>query len=1042
MRPEEYSIYITRVQKFYDHLAKGAPLVAKVPFSAEFAHSVEPVPFAKRLSGSYKPIKQGEVWGEAWDSAWFRLKATVPAEWAGRKIVGNINLNGEALVFGADGCPLFGLTNGSVFSINYGKDVYYITDKCKGGEEIELWVEAAANHLFGITQDQDPARSCPKRHGEYTGKVVSLDLALFDDNLWHLLLDVKVLFSLLKGLSVGSKDANAGNMWGSGKKLLQLTPRQKRILHRLNKAIDAYADNPANAAKAREVLKPLFAGGANASDTQVVAVGHAHIDTGWLWPVRESIRKSARTFASQIALMEKYPGYVFGASQPQHYQFVKDNYPALYEKMKKYIKNGQWECQGGMWVEADCNVTGGESMVRQFVHGKNFFKDEFGVDVKNLWIPDVFGYSAAMPQIMKKSGVDFFLTQKISWSQFNEFPHNTFRWRGIDGSEVVTHFPPEDSYNSEMIPEKQIFAQNNFKESHLLDECMCLYGIGNGGGGPKEEHVEQALRQADLEGCPKVRFGRADEFFAALSKHADALELWSGELYLELHRATLTTQARTKKGNRTLERKLREAEFVCSCLPLAEYPQAALDRIWKTLLINQFHDILPGSSIRKVYEVTEREYAECIAECDELIAQAGKRLLSACGECLTLVNPLAYEFNAPVVLPQDWAGCAVQTASGKPLPVQQDENGAVVLASIPPCSALEIRKAGSAPATAETSGLVLENGLIRYEFAQDGTIISAFDKEAGREIISKGEKGNLLSLYIDRPVNWDAWDIDITYENELAETARALKAIPLAAGPARKGLKFILAIGVSQIEQSVYLNENSKRLDFNTRVNWHETHRMLRVSFPVDIFTQEATYDIQYGYARRANTRNTSWELAKFEVPAQKYVDLSERSYGVALLNDCKYGHKIIGSVIDLNLLRAPVYPDADADLGEHTFTYSLLPHCGDLLDSGVLEQAAMLNQPPVIIRGGGADKLGIPVSFSGDGVSLEVLKKAEKSNEHVLRLVETRGCVSECSLVLNKGGKLVQTNLLEWTNEGELQGKEHSLSLQPFEIRTYIVKS
>ncbi len=1041
MRADEYGVYEKRITKFLGRLKGGAPLLAEIPFHAEYSHSVNPVAFSDRLKGSYQEIKKGDKWGSAWDSAWFKLTVTVPQEWDGKEIVAHLNFNGESLVFGADGCPLFGLTNGSVFAMGYGKDVYYFNRCAKGGEKIELWVESAANHLFGINQPGDPARTCPERHGSYEGRVINCELCLFSRDLWHLLLDIDTLNSLLAGLRTPSINTNDGNAWGSLKKLIQLTPRQKKIVYLVNEAITAYADNPANAAKAREVLKPLFSTPANASDLNITAVGHAHIDTGWLWPVRESIRKCGRTFASQIELMKKYPGYVFGASQPQLYQFTKDHYPALYAKIKEYVKNGQWECQGGMWVEADCNITGGEAMIRQFVTGKNFYKDEFDFDVRNLWIPDVFGYSAAMPQIMKKCGVDFFLTQKISWSQFNEFPHNTFNWRGIDGTEILTHFPPEDGYNSEAYPAGQLFAQKNFKESHLLPEAMCLYGIGDGGGGPKEEYVERVLRMNDLEGCPKVKFGRADEFFNRIHAFRDELECWNGELYLELHRGTLTTQARTKKGNRMLERKLRETEFVCSCLPFAEYPAKELDRLWKTLLINQFHDILPGSSIRKVYEVTEREHAQSIAECDELIAKAAARLLQPAADTLTLVNILSYDYTAPVTLPASWKGSGVTDLSGKALPTQEDDNGLTVLATIPACGVLGLRK-GPAVAGARTAGTTLENSLIRYEFAADGTLLSAFDKEAGREVLAAGEKGNLLSLYIDRPNDWDAWDIEITYQNELFAHARTVSTTPLSSGGVRQGIQFTLAIGDSTIRQSVYLNAGSKRLDFITDVDWKEKHKMLRVSFPANVVASEASFDIQYGFARRATHTNTSWDVAKFEVPAHKYADLSADGYGVAILNNCKYGHKVQGNVLDLNLLRSSTYPDADADIGAQSFTYSLLPHTGDLTSSSVQAEANMLNFPPVTLEGVSPEKLALPVSFSGKGVSLEVVKKAEKENCHVLRLVETAGRTSKCKLTLNQGSGLTATNMLEWTNERELAGKTHELTLKPFEILTFKVRS
>jgi alpha-mannosidase len=821
------------------------------------------------------------------------------------------------------------------------------------------------------------------------------------------------------------------------------TPRRTRILEGLSRAIDAMAGDRARVRAARQALRPLLECRANASDLKVTAVGHAHIDTGWLWPVRETIRKCARTFSSQIALLERYPDYVFGASQAQLYAFVRERYPALYAKIREQVGKGRWEVQGGMWVEADCNLIGGESMVRQILHGKNYFRDEFGLDIRNLWLPDVFGYSAAMPQILRKSGIDSFLTQKISWSQFNRFPFHTFLWRGIDGSEVLTHFPPEDTYNSELLPGALCDAQIRYRENDRIDEYLSLYGIGDGGGGPKEDHVERGRLMADLEGSPRVSFGRADAFFDRLQSRRDRLDTWSGELYLELHRGTLTTQARTKLGNRRLEQKLRQVEFLCSCLPLEHYPSDPLDRIWKTLLLNQFHDIIPGSSIRKVYEVTEREHAGCLEECEGLISAAARRLLEPDPESLVLFNTLSCPYTAPVRLPASWRGSGVRVGDGGSLPVQTDADGTVVLASIAPQSFLTLLRSGRAESARTAEGLVLENDLIRYEFLEDGTLAGAWDRETGATWLPEGERGNLLSLYEDRPNNWDAWDVDAFYEDPVPELARGAGVLSLGNGPVRQGLKFDLRIGDSAIEQKVFLATNGKRLDFETRVDWRETHRMLRVSFPTTILADQASFDIQYGYVRRNTHSNQSWDMAQFEVAGHRYADLSGGGYGVAILNDCKYGHKVKGGTLDLNLLRSPTQPDPDADLGVHHFTYSLLPHRGALIDSPVLREASMLNGGPLVLEGYRAKTATLPCRLESEGISLEVVKKAEKEGCRVIRLVETRGCTSTGTLTLrDSGDRLVPTDLMEWKDEEELPSAGAiPVTLKPFEIRTYKIR-
>lgn len=1006
-------LYVARTEQFIRRVADRIVGVA-LPLDAVCGHSVAPVAFADRLSLDYRPVKEGETWGAAWESAWFQLKGLVPEGWVGQKVVAQLDFNGEAMVFGVDGLPLQGLTHGSIFDKGYARDIFPLVDRAEGGEAVSLWVEAAAFSRFGINREQDPARNCPSRHGRYSGTVNRIRLATFDVELYHLWLDLVVLFDLYRALPEAST-------------------RAVRILSGLSKAVERFADDASNAAACRAVLRPLLAQKAHASTVTAIAVGHAHIDTAWLWPVRESIRKSARTFANQLGLIEQYPGYIFGASQPAHYAMVKQHYPALYAKIKAAVESGAWEPQGAMWVEADCNLTGGESLVRQVIHGKQFFMDEFGCDVRNLWLPDVFGYSACLPQIMKRAGVDFFLTQKLCWSQFNTFPHTTFNWRGIDGSTVLTHFPPENdnNYNAKLMPGAMRSGEEKFKEKDVLDEMLVLFGVGDGGGGPKAELIECGLRQHDLEGTPRIRFGRADAFFDRLARHAAELPVWSGELYLELHRGTLTTQARTKRGNRLLERKLRETEYVLACGDLADYPREALDGIWKTLLLNQFHDIIPGSAIHEVYEIAEREYAEGLAACARLQSTAAARLFEPDAQCLVLVNTLNIPFTRSIALPAGWQGVAA-------LPVQAEADGTVqARVTLPPQGLLTLERSSQAPETEVLTSRVLENARVRYLFSEHAEVVAAYDKEAGKDILA--DVGNVLTLYEDRPVNHDAWDIDIFYEDQALETARGTQWTSLGRGDVRQGLCFHLRIGDSTIIQKVYLDNHSKRLDFVTEVDWQERHRMLRVAFPTTIQADQACFDIQYGYVRRNTHRNVSWDMARFEVAAHKYADLSDNDYGVALLNDCKYGYKVHENVLDLNLLRAPTHPDPDADLGSHTFTYSLLPHQGTLIVSDVMAEATQCNQPPAVFDGYRQGGASVPVRVAGDGVALEVLKKAEKTENRVLRLVECRGCAATARITLrDEAARLIETDLLEWRDLAEPLGGTVEIPMKPFEIRTF----
>jgi len=1017
---KETLIAIRRVEQFYRRSVRNI-ITDSVPLAATYALSADPVSFEQRMQLAYRPIQEGAVWGRTWESAWFHLTGTVPAAWQGKTVVAQLDLGGEGLVLRPDGQILQGITNGSVFDTEFGRDIVRLLDPCAGGETIELWVEAAANGLFGMFCDLDPDARSANRYGHYDGKVNSIRLGIFDTAMWELTLDLRVLLGLIRSLP-------------------EQSVRRARIIKTAVDGLNAYATSDENPQVFREILARELSKPASASSLAVTAVGHAHIDTAWLWPVRESIRKCARTFSTQLELLDRHPDFVFGASQAQHYQFVKEHYPQLYERIEAAVKAGRWEVQGGMWVEADCNIPGGESLIRQILHGKNFFRDEFGVDVDNLWLPDVFGYSAALPQILLKSGIKYFLTQKLSWNQINDFPYHTFKWRGIDGSEVLTHFPPENTYNSQLAAESLVTAQDQFKEKEYIDEFISLFGVGDGGGGPKEEHIQMGRRMANLEGAPRVRFGSAGDFFHRLARHYDEVPTWVGELYLELHRGTLTTQAFMKWANRRLEQKLRALEMLCSCLPIDDYPQKALDDIWKTVLLNQFHDIIPGSSIWRVYRLAEEQYRELLSTCDRIAIETAPKVMEQHEDCLTLFNSLHYWYEGVVALPAEWSGCAVKDADGTVLPTQSERDRLVVQVNIAPYSFLTLTRTPSTTKSSPlTNGLILDNELMRYEFTDQGTLHRCFDRQTGREIIPPERPGNVLTLYEDRPNDWDAWDVDPFYRDTALENATVIKAEPLPSGEVRQGLFFRYRIGKSQIDQHIYLGRSSKRLDFETVVDWHEKHRMLRVAFPVTVQADQASFDIQYGYLKRSTHRNTSWEQARFEVVGHRYADLSNEDYGVALLNDSKYGYHVENGLLDLNLLRSPNYPDPDADQGEHRFTYSLLPHTDDLVHSSVIAEAACLNQGLMILQGRRARR-NMPVRLTGDGVSLEVLKKAEKESCLILRVVETLGRRSHGRLEIDlPDASLEETDLMEWQSGRPIPiSGGFELPLQPFEIKTY----
>jgi len=1007
-----------RIKNFIDEVSR-AVLGHAVPFRAEVRVVPQAIPLGQSILLERHPIVEGQVWGRTWDSGYFHLDAEVPPLLDHRPLAAWLDFGGEGLIYDPSGEPLGSVTNGSAFAEHYGKDVWRLAPR-PSGTRVELWVEAAANNLFGVVPAPVPAsKDDPARHGTYEARLVRARLCGFDEATWHLHLDLVHLLTLWEGLDPGSV-------------------RAVRLLRCLFSVTQAWHGDPARSSLCRDLLKPVLNLPASASSLSTTAVGHAHIDTAWLWRLEETRRKVTRTYAAQLDLIDRYPGYVFGASAPQHHAWVQQTHPGLYARIRKAVAEGRWEPQGGMWVEADCNLPSGESLVRQFLHGKNFWKDEFGVEVRNCWIPDVFGYAASMPQILRQAGVDFFLTQKLSWSKFTVFPHTTFRWRGIDGSEVVTHFPPEDTYNSDAAPDGLLKAEKRFQEKGFLDEFLTLMGIGDGGGGPKEEHLEHVLRSQNCEGLPRASFGRSEALFDRLRSHSAELEVWVGELYLEYHRGTYTTQARTKAHNRRLEQAIRVTEALWAALPVAEYPRAELDAVVKTLLLHQFHDILPGSSIHAVYQDAEAAYSQAFQTLDTLVSRAGCRLLSAEAGAVTFFNCLSSPWTGTWTFE---GAIELFDRQGRRLATQTEGEGTAVGVWLAPQSFTTFyRKPAAGPApVGSCDPLVLENDRAFYRFDKGGRILEARDKASGRSYLKVGVLANVFSLYEDTPHNFDAWDIDYYYRNQFLEEARCLGVEALARGPVRSGTRFLLCLGQSTLTQDVWLEAGSKSLRFVTHIAWNESRRLLKVAFPLDSLATEAVCEIAYGHVSRPTHANTEADFAKFEVCAHRWVAIGDATGGTALLNDAKYGHSVRDNVLELTLLRSPLYPDPDADQGSHRFTYVLAPFDGPVVASGILEEAAALNRPPLVFLDQGGQAV-VPLTWEGEGVSLEVLKKAEKEEAWIVRLVETRGRPAQGVLRTSlRGARVSTTDILEW-RDGHESGFDQGLPvvLRPFEIASF----
>lgn len=998
-----------------------------VTMQTEFAHTGSYLPFEKHKDLAYRPISRGELWGKSWERAWFRLQGVIPESWAGKEVVLLLNLSGEVMLYDEKGNILAGLCAGTVYSPSYLKERYPVTPAAKGGEEIRFIAEAAANSLIGVVMDRDPGLKTPHPYGHYEGTVQKTELALLRREVRELQCDVEILLSAMNGLP-------------------QDDHRHKLLLNTIIKAAHIYSDNPENARSARESLQKILAFPAVSSALKVRALGHTHLDIGWLWQVKESTHKAARTFATQLHLMERYPDYIFGASQPAVYSAVKELYPEIYSRIKQAVKAGKWELLGGMWVEADVNLSGSESLVRQFLYGKNFFKDEFGVEVKNLWLPDAFGYSAALPQIIRKAGCNSFLSQKLSWNRHNRFPFHTFLWKGIDGSKVLTHFPPENNYCSTVHPQHYIAAANRFHESDVCGGFLSLFGFGDGGGGPDADHLERLKRLKNWEFAPEIIPGKAEDFFAEQQQFIPELPEYDGELYLELHRGTFTSQGRTKYLNRKCEQLICAVEMLSCQLPVCNERRKFFEKSWKIILLNQFHDILPGSAIGEVHRQTEAELSALLRDLREYAESVAEKIFIRDDDSLVLFNSLAHEFSGVVELP-GCRNCSYVTGeNGVPLPLQYDDGRVYTSITLAANSFTTLHKAcaGQENLCRKSRELILENELIRYQFSAGGQLISAFDKEEQREVLSGN--GNILSLYCDRPLNYQAWDIEPYYKEEKLFDLQMQEFKGKVSGKVFSQLEFSARFSNSTLCQKIRLADHSKRLDFITKVNWQEDFKLLRVAFPVDIVSREAVFDIQSGYLRRPATANNTIEMSAFETAGHRYADLSESNYGVALLNDCKYGYNVKNGTLDLALLRAPKFPDFDADRGDHEFTYSFCPHSGNTVNSDVMLQAAMLNREPLVFDGFSSSITPLCRVESDNGsIVLEAVKTAEKEDAYIIRISEAHGQHSKGILHFNSGNyHIAETDLMEWEHHGfspVAPNGNFPVELRPFEIRTCKLK-
>ncbi|TFD91097.1 alpha-mannosidase [Cryobacterium lactosi] len=980
--------------------------------AADAAVTDPPVSFDEAARQSFTPITPGTGWGTPWGTTWLHLTGEVPGDWTGLpgtevEVVVDLGFTDaipgfqtEGLVYAADGMVVKGLQ-----SRNRWVPVPAMTPSDDGtspaagatspGGLIDLYVEAASNpdlvHDFGFTPTAlgDPATLPPGPL--YTlGRV---DVALRDLEVWNLVQDLRALDGLQGELPAAST-------------------RRARLRAGLEQSLDRIDpdDVAGTVVAARAVLAPLLARPASASAHHVHAVGHAHIDSAWLWPLRETPRKVSRTLANVLALIEANPDFRFAMSSAQQFAWVKEHDPALFERVRAAVAAGTIVPVGGMWVESDTNLPGGESLVRQFVTGQRFFREEFGLEPGEVWLPDSFGYSAAFPQIARLAGMRWFLTQKLSWSDTNVFPHHTFLWEGIDGSRIFTHFPPVADYNAELTAAELARAERLFAEKAHATVSLVPFGWGDGGGGPTREMLAAARRTRDLEGSPTVELSTPQRFFDAAEAEYPAPSVWSGELYLEFHRGTYTSQARTKRGNRRNELLLREAELWAATAAVrsgAPYPYAALERAWQSVLLLQFHDILPGTSIAWVHQEAERRHARTAHALTGLIDEA-VRATAGVGERRLRLNAGPYPLDGVPALGADSDG--------------------------------DTAHPGYAAALIErtAAGIVLRNDHLSVTIDADGLIPSLRDVLAGRELIPAGLCGNLLQLHRDIPTHWDAWDIDAHHRRTVTDLVGADTVEVSVESDELVGVRVVRTVGRSRIEQHLTLRAGSPTLDLRMVIDWHERQKLLRLVFPLDVHAERAASEIQFGHVFRPTHANTSWDAARFETVAHRWVHVGEPGYGVAVANDSTYGHAIdrtppdveghasdaagaaaprgaerSGTTVRLSLLRAPLYPDPGADQGRHELRVSVRPAAGI---AEAVAEGYRLNLPLRTVTGVAAAGIEPLLRVDNPAVVVEAVKLAEDhSGDLIVRLYEAHGNRSTARLIRHfEATDVVETDLLE----------------------------
>ena len=993
----------------------------------------------------FTPVEPGFTWGEKWEYCWFAGSFQIPKCAQKERIVMDLNPGGESTLYVND--KAFGTYRADwVEQKHHYMADNFVTAHAKEGEIFSLLMETYAGHFY---PNYSHCATGPVILGTYEDPAVegarrvlgTCTFGIWREDAYQLFIDLETLYSLFKELDDSSMRAvHIAAALKEATKIIEFETDEKSRL-------ESYR-------KARMALRPAMEAVNGTSAPRFYAVGNSHLDLAWLWPVEETKRKTVRTFAAQLRLLEEYPEYRFIQSQPAEYELCRQQDPELFSRIQQAVRDGRWIADGAMWVEPDTNMSSGEALIRQLMYGKKYYKEMFGVDSHVLWLPDTFGYTAALPQILKGCDVQYLVTQKIFWSynEGEEFPYHYFKWEGMDGSQVTSFLPTSYTYKTN--PGELIRTWKSRRQKEDLETFLLPFGYGDGGGGPVRDHIEYALRQKDLEGSPRVKMTSPEEFFLQMENEGGPKHTYTGELYFTAHRGTYTVQAKVKKNNRRSELALREMEFWSSVALTHQkaYKAEEAERLWKVLLFNQFHDILPGSSIGRVYERANSEHEALQKEAGLYVQEAIDGLTKKNEHAVAVCNSLSFERNVVVALPEGFG--KAKMADGKTVPTDQDGYAFVRVPSMGMCTLYaaeneektngsldaEPGKVTSVTAVQKDGVICMENDQICVKINADGEVISYVRKDSGREFAAGPM--NHLRLFKDVPRYFDAWDIDSMYKEQELDGAFDRRVEIVKQG----GLKAVVIvtgkIGNSSYEERISLDYGSDRVEFDLTVDWHELHRLLKVSFPAAVYAVNAKHEMQFGYVERPTHDSRPYDKDRFEVCNHHYTALTDAGHGAVVLNDCKYGINVEKNNMNLTLLRAAASPQMRSDNGIHTMKFAFMGYEGDFAQADAVRAGYEMNVPVQVLMK--AEQNFSFASVDRKNVILETIKPAEDgSGDLILRLYEACGAACTAAVTLApKMEKVWKTNLLE-TNEGELACDEHQILLdfRAFEIRTVRVQ-